>query len=151
MAQSEVAQFRHQQALEEEAAQRGLNGFAIVARHQIITARMEVGAQRLLKLIEEGKHEEALAIINTSTWGGETPEDLSDTPTRGALLDFLQRTLDHTEETAILIEHIRTMWEIQDILRARFGAEPARKIIDTPSSVLSQREEGHHESAYSGQ
>jgi hypothetical protein len=145
MTQSEVAQFRHQQALEEEAAQRGLNGFAIVARHESITARMEVGAQRLLKLIAEGKHEEALAIMNTSTWGVETPGDLSNTPTRGTLLDFLQRTLDHTEESAILIKHIQTMWEIQDILRTRFGAEPARKIIDTPSSVLPQREEGHHE------
>src|SRR5712691_10148883 len=95
---SEVAQFRHQQALREEAAQRGLNGFAIVGRHEIITARMEIGAQRLLKLIEEGKHEEAQAIMNTPEWGVETLRDLPDTPTRGTLVDSLRRELDHTEE-----------------------------------------------------
>src|ERR1700737_727636 len=97
---SEVAQFRHQQALQEEAAQRGLNGFAIVARHESITRRMEVGAERLLKLIEEGRHEEAQAMMNMPGWGLETLEDLPDTSTRGTLVDFLQRTLDHTEETA---------------------------------------------------
>ena len=38
---SEVAAFRERQRLEEEAAQRGLTGTAIVAQHKIITAKME--------------------------------------------------------------------------------------------------------------
>ncbi|HLJ36389.1 MAG TPA: hypothetical protein VKU38_22205 [Ktedonobacteraceae bacterium] len=64
-----IAAFRQQQALEYEAAQRGLYGTAIVASHEFITARMERGAVRILQLIEEGKHAEALALINTETWG----------------------------------------------------------------------------------
>jgi hypothetical protein len=142
---SEIAQFRHHQALQEEAAQRGLNGFAIVARHEVITARMEIGAQRLLKLIEEGRHEEAQAIMNTPEWGIETLEGLPDTPTRSTLLDFLRRELDSTEEAATLIEHIQTMWGTMDILIARFGSERARKIMETPSSFIHEKEEGSHE------
>jgi len=65
---SEVARFRQQQALEEEAARLGLYGFAEVARHERITARMELGGRRILRLIEEGKHEEALALMNTEHW-----------------------------------------------------------------------------------
>jgi acylphosphatase len=145
MAESEVAQFRYQQALQEEAAQRGLNGFAIVARHESITARMEIGAQRLLKLIEEGKHEEAQAIMNTAGWELETLEDLPDMPTRSTLVDLLRCELDHTEEVATLIEHIQQMWKTIDMLRARFGIEPARKIMETPSSLGSEKEEIPHE------
>lgn len=66
-----IAAFRQQQALEYEAAQRGLYGLAIVASHELITARMERGATRILRLLEEGKHAEALALINTETWGEE--------------------------------------------------------------------------------
>jgi hypothetical protein len=132
---SEVAQFRHQQALQEEAAQRGLNGFAIVARHEIITRRMEIGAERLLKLIEEGKHEEAQAIMNTPAWGVETLEDLPETPTRGTLLDFLRCVLDHTEETVLLIERIQEMWQTMSLLGERFGLDTARKMIDAPEMM----------------
>jgi hypothetical protein len=132
---SEVAQFRHQQALEEEAAQRGLNGFAIVARHESITARMEIGAERLLKLIEEGKHEEAQAMMNTPTWGVETLADLPDPSTRSTLVDFLQRTLDHTEETTLLIERIQEMWQTMSLLGERFGLDEARKMIDAPEMM----------------
>jgi len=37
---SEIAYFRKQQALREEAVQLGLNGYAEVARHERIIARM---------------------------------------------------------------------------------------------------------------
>jgi len=66
---SEVARFRQQQALEEEAARLGLYGFAEVAKHERIIARMELGGRRIIRLIEEGKHEEALALMNTEHWG----------------------------------------------------------------------------------
>jgi hypothetical protein len=66
---SEVARFRQQQALEEEAARLALYGFAEVARHERITARMELGGRRIIRLIEEGKHDEALALMNTENWG----------------------------------------------------------------------------------
>ena len=68
---SEVARFRQHQALEYEAAQRGLHGLARVASHESITARMDMGAERLLQLIEAGKHEEALAIMDLPMWGME--------------------------------------------------------------------------------
>ena len=71
---SEVACFRQQQALRDEAAQRGLSGFAISATHESITARMQAGAERILRLIEEGKLEEALAILNTDDWCLEEQE-----------------------------------------------------------------------------
>jgi hypothetical protein len=136
ISKSEVAQFRHQQALQEEAAQRGLNGFAIVARHEVITRRMEIGAQRLLKLIEEGKHEEAQAMMNTPGWGLEMLEGLPDTPTRSILIDFLQRALDHTKETTTLIERIQQMWQTMSLLGERFGLDAARKMIDAPEMML---------------
>jgi hypothetical protein len=64
---SEVAHFRREQALQEEAAQRGLCGPAIVASHAIITARFERDAGRLnarvRSLIEQGKREEARAVL----------------------------------------------------------------------------------------
>ncbi len=75
---SDIARLRRRIALEEEAAQRGLTGLAIVASHEIITARMERGAERILQLIEEGKHTEAVALMNTETWGVEEQEVMSD-------------------------------------------------------------------------
>ncbi len=71
---SEVARFRQEQALRDEAAQRGLSGLAIVASHEIITARMERGAERILQLIKEGKHEEAQALMEAEAWGAEQEE-----------------------------------------------------------------------------
>ncbi len=71
---SDVARLRRRIAMEEEAAQRGLYGLAIVASHELITARMELGAERILLLITEGKHDEAVALMNTETWGVEVEE-----------------------------------------------------------------------------
>ena len=71
MAKSEVAKFREQQALQEQAAQQGFHGLAIVANHESITVRMERGAEYLLKLLEEGKHEEVALLMETPTWGLE--------------------------------------------------------------------------------
>ena len=72
---SQVARFREQQAIEEQAALLGLSGFATTARHDFITARMERGGQRILCLIEAGRHDEALALMNTEDWG-EAETDL---------------------------------------------------------------------------
>jgi hypothetical protein len=71
MARSEVAAFREQQALQEQAARQGLYGLAMVASHEAITARMERGAQRIVRLFEEGKPQEAIALMETRTWGLE--------------------------------------------------------------------------------
>lgn len=68
---SEIARFREQQALEEEAARLALSGYAITARHDFITARMQRGGERILQLIEQGKHEEALVLVNSENWGVE--------------------------------------------------------------------------------
>ncbi len=68
---SEVARFRQNQALQEEAAKRGLAGYAVVSRHDFIEARMERGAERLLQLIKEGKHEEVKLLMETEAWALE--------------------------------------------------------------------------------
>ncbi|HVB72458.1 MAG TPA: hypothetical protein VNE38_02785, partial [Ktedonobacteraceae bacterium] len=64
-------QFRHQQALEEEAAQLALSGFAISARHEFIVARMQRAGERILCFIAEGKHDEAQTMMNSENWGME--------------------------------------------------------------------------------
>ena len=71
---SEVARFRRQQALVEEAARLALYGYAEVARHERINARMTRGGEHILSLIAEGKHEEAQALMNTENWGVEEGE-----------------------------------------------------------------------------
>ena len=71
---SEIACLLQRIELEEEAARRGLYGFAVVASHELITARMEPGAERILRLITEGKHDEAVALMNTESWGVEVEE-----------------------------------------------------------------------------
>jgi hypothetical protein len=68
---SEVAAFRERQALEEEAMRLGMYGFAMTASHQTITARMQLGAERILSLINAGKDEEAQALMNTEYWRAE--------------------------------------------------------------------------------
>jgi hypothetical protein len=40
----------------------------MVASHALITARMEVGAARILKLFQEGKPKEAVALMSTEAW-----------------------------------------------------------------------------------
>jgi hypothetical protein len=69
MSKSEIATFREQQALQEEAARQGLNGLAAVASHAAIIARMEQRAAYLLKLIEAGRHEEVARLMETPDWG----------------------------------------------------------------------------------
>ena len=72
---SEIAYFRKQQALSEEAVQLGLNGYAEVARHERIIARMEQGPKPALKLLDEGRLEEAVAIMECDAWGMENPKE----------------------------------------------------------------------------
>jgi hypothetical protein len=71
MSKSEIATFREQQALQDQAARQGLYGLAAVASHASITARMERGAGRILKLIEAGRHEEARSLMEMPSWGVE--------------------------------------------------------------------------------
>jgi hypothetical protein len=142
---SEYAQLKQRLTDEYQAAQRGLNGLATVARHESINKRMEIGAERLLRLVEEGKHEEAQALMNT-TWGLEAPKDLPPMLTRDALVEGLQHELEHSEETARLLEHIHTLWDMLDTLAARFGAEAVRQIIQAQSSLHAQSEDAEHTS-----
>jgi hypothetical protein len=63
MASSDVAAFRKQQAAQEAAACPGLSGPAMVARHDFMTARAERGADTILHLIAQGRHEETQALM----------------------------------------------------------------------------------------
>lgn len=68
---SEVARAMRQIDLELEAARRSLHGFAISTRHDFINARMQRHGERILRLIDEGKHEEAQALLNSDDWSGD--------------------------------------------------------------------------------
>lgn len=68
---SEIGRLREQWAREEEAAQ---HTFAITARHDLIIARAQRGAEHILRLLDEGKKAEALALMNTDDWGEGTEE-----------------------------------------------------------------------------
>ena len=68
---SEVARAMRQIDLEQEAADRASHGFAITARHDFINARMQQRGERILRLIDEGKHEEAQVLMNSDDWNGE--------------------------------------------------------------------------------
>lgn len=68
---SEVARAMRQIDLELEAADRGLHRFATTARHDFINARMQRSGEYLLQLINQGKHEEAQALMNSDDWGGD--------------------------------------------------------------------------------
>ena len=73
---SEVARLMRRITLEHQAARYGLTGLAYgTARHDFITARMELGAECILRLITEGKHNEAVALMNTEMWGVEVEEE----------------------------------------------------------------------------
>ena len=76
---SEVAQFRQQQAKQEEAALLGLHGLASgFSRHAFIEARMERAAGHILQLLVDGKHEEAEALMATRTLGDPGLERLEE-------------------------------------------------------------------------
>ncbi len=73
---SEVTHFRQQQTMQEEAAKQGLYGLAAdFSRHAFIEARAEKGAEYILRLIQEGKHEEAQSLMATNTWGQRELEE----------------------------------------------------------------------------
>ena len=69
---SDVARLRQQIEEAEQAAQRALTGYAAVARHQAITARMQRGGEHLLHLIAQGRHAEVLALMETDWWLDES-------------------------------------------------------------------------------
>ncbi len=76
---SEVARLMKRIELEEMAARQGLFGVAVVARHEIISARMMRGAERILRLVEQGKDEEAQALLNTEYWREDEKASLNNT------------------------------------------------------------------------
>jgi hypothetical protein len=76
---SELAHFRQQQAKQEEAALLGLSGLASgFSRHAFVEARMEQAAGHILQLLADGKHEEAEALMATSTLGDSGLEGLEE-------------------------------------------------------------------------
>jgi hypothetical protein len=64
---SEIARLRQEQALQEQSAQQGLEGFATVAPHKIINARMEQDAPYLLQLLQAGKIEQCNQAVSKMT------------------------------------------------------------------------------------
>jgi hypothetical protein len=69
---SEVAYFHEQQVLYDQSAYNGLCGYRVVARHDFIEARLEQGADRIVKLMQAGNIEEALDRMNAPMWGEST-------------------------------------------------------------------------------
>lgn len=68
---SEVAEMRRRIDLENEAGRLALYGYAEVSRHDRIIASMERGAERILRLEQQGRHEEAQAMMNSEYWKDE--------------------------------------------------------------------------------
>ena len=64
---SDVAKFRQEQVLQEQA----LHGLASAATHASINARMQRGADYLLTLLEVGKYEKVIQLMEAKTWGIE--------------------------------------------------------------------------------
>ncbi len=128
---SEVARLLRQIDLEYQAAKWGLAGLASgTSQHHFITAHMENMGKTFETLTDlVGSPEEAIKIVN------DTLEHLPDTPARCTVVDLLRRALDHTEETAILIERIQEMWKTMSLLAERFGLDVARKMIDAPEMM----------------
>jgi hypothetical protein len=97
---SEVAYFRQQQALCDEAARLGMSGFAVTATHESITARMQRGAEHILRLIEEGKHEEAQAMLNADDWFAEEQENTENASEQtGTLIEIKKREEQQKRES----------------------------------------------------
>lgn len=71
--QGEVAHLRQRIEQEECAARLGLIGLAQVATHEAINARAQRGARRILQLVEQGHHAQAIALMEQPYW--EEPED----------------------------------------------------------------------------
>ena len=67
----DIAHFRECQMLQEQSAHHGLYGYAITARHDFIKARLEQGADRIVTLMQEGRCEEALALMSAPLWGAD--------------------------------------------------------------------------------
>jgi hypothetical protein len=67
MSTSEVARLLQQIEAEYGAAKRGLEGYAIAARHEFITARMERMAQHHAALINLVGEQEAARIISEAS------------------------------------------------------------------------------------
>jgi hypothetical protein len=74
MSQSEVAEFRQRQAVEEESAYRALYEPAAVASHEAINARMCAGANQLVQLFEQGLDDEAYALWNAGILEGKVAQ-----------------------------------------------------------------------------
>ena len=69
---SEIARFREQQALEEQAAWLRLHGLAWgTARHDVIRKRIGQGAERILCLLDEDKYQDVQKLMTTDPWGRE--------------------------------------------------------------------------------
>jgi len=74
---SEVARLMDLIRVEREAAERGLCGLAEgTARHAFLEARAARGADAILHLMQEGKHAEAIALMETPDWGEATSSDM---------------------------------------------------------------------------
>jgi hypothetical protein len=69
---SEIAYFREQQALEEQAVYLGLRGLAWdPVRYDVILKRMRQGVERFLQLLEEDKYQDVQKLMMTDSWGRE--------------------------------------------------------------------------------
>ncbi len=79
MNNSEVARLREQLALEEQASRLGLYGSAIVANHNSITARLQLGAERITRLMQEGKMHEAAHLMEQPDWGADMQKTTTET------------------------------------------------------------------------
>ncbi len=129
---SEVAAIREQIAAEHMAAKLGLQGLSAGnARHSFITARQEhIGVL----------HEKLQGLVGTDAIAlvAETLDSVPDIPTRSDVLVVFRRELPNPEEGERFCNALLEAWKALDLLKERFGDEPARKLVFAPSTTLQE-------------
>ena len=130
---SDVAHIREEIALLYMSAQLGLTGLAHgTPKHSFITARME--------RIEEGRQElETVVGEKATAMVAETLSCISEKPTRNDIEKVIKYELGDTEETALLLDYVRDMWETVELLIEKFGSADAHKILNAPGFSFSSR------------
>ncbi len=127
MGESEISRIRQQISTEYISAKLGLSGLASgYSKHQYITARQERIGDLHLELRAIVGNEQAIQIV------ADTLVDLPEHGNREILVRVLLQELGESEETRVLIDWIRDLWETLDMLTERFGEETTIKIIRAP-------------------
>ncbi len=125
---SEVARLRQEIEINYYSAQLGLHGLAAgVSYHRFITARME-RMQQCHEQLEQLIGQEAHALMVHTL-------DALPQPTRETITRVIRHELGPGHDTDQLLDQIRHLWHLIDLLRQQLGTETAYRIIHSLPAV----------------